>query len=90
MKRLLTALFAALTLSAAVYAADHEIVKVWPDGAPNDTGIRSSEKDSIEWCIINEPVMHIFPAEKPVGKTNGGGADRSAGHLMPQRGGGMT
>lgn len=68
MKRLLTSLFAALTLSVAVFAADHEIVKVWPDGAPNDTGIRSSEKDSIEWCIINEPVMHIFPAEKPVGK----------------------
>lgn len=58
-KRLLysVAVFAACL---SVNAATQETVRIWPDGAPNDNGTKVSAKDSIEWNIVDDPVLHIF------------------------------
>lgn len=48
--------------------ANEEVVKVWTDGAPNSNNVTVSVEDSVEWNAVSEPVLHIFPAEKPVGK----------------------
>lgn len=54
-----------LLVSFMSFAAEHEIIPLWPDGKPNDNGINISEADSTEWYIVNNPVLHIFPADEP-------------------------
>ncbi|MDE6702676.1 MAG: alpha/beta hydrolase [Muribaculaceae bacterium] len=44
------------------------VVKVWEEGAPNSNFTTVSLEDSIEWNAVSEPLLHIFPAENPVGK----------------------
>lgn len=47
---------------------NEEVVIVWPDGAPNSNFAPVSVEDSVEWNAVDTPVLHVFPAEKPVGK----------------------
>lgn len=61
-------LFMSVLMTAGAFAAEKETVKVWPDGAPNSNGMVVSPQDSIELCITNEPLLHIFPADVPCGK----------------------
>lgn len=44
------------------------VVTVWPEGAPNSNSAPVSVEDSVEWNAVDIPVLHIFPAENPVGK----------------------
>ena len=48
--------------------SNETIVKVWTDGAPNSNFTTVSVEDSVEWNAVSEPLLHIFPAENPVGK----------------------
>lgn len=48
--------------------ANETVVRVWPQGAPNSNFTPVSVEDSVEWNAVSDPVLHIFPAEKPVGK----------------------
>lgn len=55
-------------LSVAAQAPQNEIIKIWPDGAPNNNFAPVSEEDSIEWNIVNVPVLRVFPAAESSGK----------------------
>jgi len=68
MKKSFLAFALIVTCVAASVAVGQENIMVWPQGAPNPTGIHVSEKDSLEWNIVDNPVLHIFPSADPVGK----------------------
>lgn len=68
MNKFILAGFAASMALQAVNAAEPVDIYLWPDGAPNSNGVRVSEQDSIEWNIVDNPVMHLFEADQPSGK----------------------
>lgn len=51
------------------FVPDNEIaIRLWPDGAPNSNNTVLSLEDSLEWNAVSDPILHVFPADKPVGK----------------------
>ncbi len=51
------------------FIPDNEVVvTVWPNGVPNSNFAPVSVEDSVEWNAVDVPVLHVFPADKPVGK----------------------
>lgn len=57
-----------LYMAASAQVPKHEIVKIWPDGAPNDNFVHVSEADSLEWNVVDTPVLRLFPATESSGK----------------------
>lgn len=73
--RIVLALLAGCSVLTAIagmpveFVPDNEVVvKVWPDGAPNDNFAPTSVEDSIEWNVVDTPVLHIFAADSTAGK----------------------
>lgn len=63
-KSSLIILLCLLTMTAMA----HEKIIIWPQGAPNDNNAPTSVSDSIEWNVVDTPVLHIFLAEQSSGK----------------------
>lgn len=69
MKKLLAAVLA-LAASAAMFAANPVELRLWPDGAPTSNGLAPDKEnaENPDWIIgVSDPVMTVFPAEKPNG-----------------------
>lgn len=47
---------------------NEEVIRIWPDGAPNDNFRVVSVEDSVEWNVVSVPVLHLFKASEPNGK----------------------
>lgn len=64
----LTHIFAALATAVSLNAANPLTLTLWPDGMPNSNETKVSAQDSIEWNIVDTPVLHIYDAGKPGAK----------------------
>lgn len=76
LKSVLTfALLSAGTLCAD--AAGPASIHIWPDGAPNDHGIKATEEEKTDWNVVDDPLLYIYPSADPDGlvvlMTPGGG-----------------
>lgn len=86
-KRVIAA-FAALAVASSAFAQSAPVVlKLWPDGAPDDNGLTGPEKVMEGGRIgnISDPELLVFPAENPNGQAvimcPGGGYNYvAAGH----------
>lgn len=67
MKRHIIALLS-LAVALCASAADHEIIKIWPDGAPDSNGMTVTAEDSVKLNTVNVPVLHVYPSARPSGK----------------------
>lgn len=61
-------LFIAALAALATTAQERATLKVWPNGAPNSNDTITTVEDSIRWHVVDEPVLHVFPADNPSGK----------------------
>lgn len=55
------------TAACSLNAAKPVEIKVWPNGAPNEIPYNFSEEYSVNNNLVKEPVLIVFPAEKPNG-----------------------
>ncbi|MBO7546846.1 MAG: alpha/beta hydrolase [Bacteroidales bacterium] len=74
-------------LLASVLASGQQVIKLWPDGAPNDNGLSGPENVMQGGRIgnISDPELLVFPAAEPNGLAvimcpGGGYAYVAAGH----------
>ena len=58
-----------LLVSSSLLAQKPIVIKLWPDGAPNTTGITTAEKPLENGRVtdVTEPTLTIYPAHKPNG-----------------------
>lgn len=69
MKRILMSVLTACSIMALASNPPLEIA-LWPDGAPNDNGLSPTaevEGDNSFVMEVSQPVLYVFPAEKPNG-----------------------
>ena len=54
-----------IIISSVLCAQKPIEIKLWPDGAPNDNGIKEQKENSP--LYVAEPTLYIYPAENPNG-----------------------
>lgn len=67
-KTLCLALLLADGVKISAQVPQHEVVRIWENGAPNNNFAPTSVEDSLEWNVVDVPVLRLFPAAESSGK----------------------